>query len=153
MGCMRSCQLCGSSVPFHLTGRGGWLSLSGKGEGIGTIATTIVVLHCYMGTCCATLKLTLLTGLFNARDNPVWGRPRGRPRNSWLMQVDKPCREALDMGRVPAWRLAWRNPQFSVVGVCDDQPPTNASTDCLIDSSFHFHLHALFILRFLLFLL
>ncbi len=46
----------------------------------------------------------------SARDNPEWRRPRGRPRNSWLEQVDRSCREMLGMGRGPAWRLAWRNP-------------------------------------------
>lgn len=33
MGCMQCCLLCGILVPFLLTGKGGWLSLSGKGKG------------------------------------------------------------------------------------------------------------------------
>ena len=47
-------------------------------------------------------------------DNPGWRRPRGRPRCSWLRQVDESCREVLGMGRGPAWdlargdRLEWR---------------------------------------------
>ncbi len=46
----------------------------------------------------------------SVRDNPEWRRPRGPPRNSWLEQVDRSCREILGMGRWPAWRLALRDP-------------------------------------------
>ena len=45
------------------------------------------------------------------RDNPGWRRPVGRPRRSWLGQLDETCREELEMGRVPAWRLASRDPR------------------------------------------
>ena len=45
------------------------------------------------------------------RDIPAWRRPRGRPRTSWLGQVDASCWELLNMGRGPAWRLAWKNPR------------------------------------------
>ena len=45
------------------------------------------------------------------RDNPGWRRPVGRPRKSWLGQIDQTCREELEMGRVPAWRLAMRDPR------------------------------------------
>ena len=46
----------------------------------------------------------------SVRDNPGWRRPVGRPRKSWLGQIDQTCREELEMGRVPAWRLAMRDP-------------------------------------------
>ncbi len=45
------------------------------------------------------------------RDNLVWRRLRACPQLLWLEQVDKSCQELLRMGRGPAWRLAWRNPQ------------------------------------------
>ena len=44
--------------------------------------------------------------VLSVRDNPVWRRPRGRPRNSWLGKVDGSCRELLGMGKVAAWGLA-----------------------------------------------
>ena len=47
----------------------------------------------------------------SARDNPGWRRPVGRPRKSWLGQIDQTCREEVEMGRVPAWRLAMRDPR------------------------------------------
>ena len=47
--------------------------------------------------------------VLSVRDNPVWRRPRGRPRNSWLGKVDGSCRELLGMGRVAAWGLARRD--------------------------------------------
>ena len=47
----------------------------------------------------------------SVRDNPGWRRPVGRPRKSWLGQIDQTCREELEMGRVPAWRLAMRDPK------------------------------------------
>ncbi len=45
----------------------------------------------------------------SVRDNPEWRRPRGRPRNSWLEQVDRLCQEILGMGRGLAWSdpLVW----------------------------------------------
>ena len=47
----------------------------------------------------------------STRDNPGWRRPRGRPRRSWLEQIDQTCHEEVGMGRGPAWRLASRNPR------------------------------------------
>ena len=47
----------------------------------------------------------------SVRDNPTWRRPRGRPQNSWLRQVDASCWELLGIGREPAWRLARRDRQ------------------------------------------
>ena len=38
-------------------------------------------------------------------DNPAWKRPRGRPQNSWLRQVDASCWELLDTGRESTRRL------------------------------------------------
>ena len=49
--------------------------------------------------------------VLSVRDNPVWRRPRGRPRSSWLGQVDASCCEELGMRRGPAWRLARVNPR------------------------------------------
>ena len=45
----------------------------------------------------------------SVRDNPEWRRPRGRPRNSWLEQVDRSCWKLFGMGRVTARGLARRN--------------------------------------------
>ena len=45
----------------------------------------------------------------SVRDNPTWRRPRGRPQNSWLWQVDAFCWESLGMGKEPAWRLVRRD--------------------------------------------
>ena len=47
----------------------------------------------------------------SVRDNPTWRRPRGRPQNSWLRQVDASCWELLGIGREPAWGLARRDRQ------------------------------------------
>ena len=44
------------------------------------------------------------------RDNPGWRRPVGQPRKSWLGQIDQTCCEELEMGLVPAWRLATGDP-------------------------------------------
>ena len=49
------------------------------------------------------------------RDKTTWRRPRGRPQNSWLQQVDASCWESLGMRREPAWRLARRDRQGWVV--------------------------------------
>ena len=63
-------------------------------------------------------------------NNPEWVRPRGRPRRSWLEQIDQSCRELLTMGREPARRLArddpgeWRRR----VGVAT-RPPAYAPID------------------------
>ncbi len=42
----------------------------------------------------------------SVRDNPGWRRPIGRPRNSWLGEVDRSYQELLGMGRMVAWGLA-----------------------------------------------
>ena len=46
----------------------------------------------------------------STRDNPGWRRPVGRPRKSWLGQIEQTCQEEVEMGRAPAWQLARRNP-------------------------------------------
>ena len=64
------------------------------------------------------------------RDNPAWRRPRGRPRTSWLGQVDASCRELLNMGRGPAWRLARDNPrEWRRRGGVATRPPAYAPYD------------------------
>ena len=45
----------------------------------------------------------------SVRDNPAWRRPRGRPRNSWLGQIDLMCWERYRMGRVATWGQARRD--------------------------------------------
>ncbi|XP_069970519.1 uncharacterized protein [Penaeus vannamei] len=47
----------------------------------------------------------------SVRDNPGWRRPVGQPRKSWLGQIDQTCREERKISRVPAWRLAMRDPR------------------------------------------
>ena len=47
----------------------------------------------------------------STRDDPRWRRPVGRPRRSWLGQIEQTCQEEVEMGRAPAWRLAKRNPR------------------------------------------
>ena len=47
----------------------------------------------------------------STRDNPGWRRLVGRPRKSWLGQIDQTCQKEVEMGRAPAWRLARRNPR------------------------------------------
>ena len=48
--------------------------------------------------------------VISERDPPEWRRPRGRPQNSWLRNVDRHCRELLGIGQMDAWRLARRDP-------------------------------------------
>ena len=48
---------------------------------------------------------TMSCRVVSVRDNPTWRRPRVRPQNSWLRQVDASCWELLGIGREPAWRL------------------------------------------------
>ncbi len=45
------------------------------------------------------------------RDNPVWGRLKGRPQLLWLEQGDDSCQELLSLGGGLAWGLARRNPR------------------------------------------
>ncbi len=63
----------------------------------------------------------------SVRDNPEWRRPRERPRNSWLEQVNRSCQEILGVRRGPAWRLAQRVPEFSVVGLAWRHAPRRIS--------------------------
>lgn len=49
--------------------------------------------------------------VISERVDPGWRRPRGRPRNSWLKQVDQICQDVLGVGRNAAWRLARRDPR------------------------------------------
>ncbi len=66
----------------------------------------------------------------SVRDNPVWRRPRGRPKLSWLEQVDESCQELLWMGKGPAWKLARRNSRVWRRRVGDaTRPPAYAPFD------------------------
>ena len=49
--------------------------------------------------------------VISERIDSGWRRPRGRPRNSWLKQVDSICLGTLGIGRAAAWRLAGRDPE------------------------------------------
>ncbi len=55
-------------------------------------------------------SITYFAWVVSVRDNSEWSRPRGRPRTSWLQQVDLCCWEVPGMRRGPAWRdsRAWR---------------------------------------------
>lgn len=48
--------------------------------------------------------------ILSAKTSGMWRRPRGRPRATWLRQIDCLCQE-LGMGRELAWGLAKRNPE------------------------------------------
>ncbi len=71
----------------------------------------------------------------SVRDNPEWRRPRGRPRNSWVEQVDRSCRKVLGLGRGPVWRLARRDPRAwrRRVGEATHPPRMPPLIDWLID--------------------
>ena len=45
----------------------------------------------------------------STRDNREWRRPRGRPRKSWLGEIQQTCLKEVGMGRTSAWRLASRD--------------------------------------------
>ena len=47
--------------------------------------------------------------ILSAREFPEWRRPMGRPRASWLQQVDRYLRE-MGMGQASAWGIARRRP-------------------------------------------
>jgi hypothetical protein len=47
--------------------------------------------------------------VLSAKTPATWKRPRGRPRATWLNQIDGHCRE-LGIGRELAWGLAKRDP-------------------------------------------
>ena len=47
----------------------------------------------------------------SVEDNPEWRRPRGRPRNSWLRQVDESCDKLFGMCRSDAWVLSREDPR------------------------------------------
>ena len=49
-------------------------------------------------------------GVVSSETNPEWRRPRGRPRNLWLGQVDRACRELFGAGRRTAGGWAIRDP-------------------------------------------
>ena len=62
--------------------------------------------------------------VISERVNPGWRRPRGRPRNSWLEQIDHSCHEILRGGRVAAWRVARRDPREWSRRVSEAMRPT-----------------------------
>ena len=45
------------------------------------------------------------------KGQPVWRRPRGRPRSSWLGHVSVSCREERGIGREPVTTLTHTNPR------------------------------------------
>ena len=66
----------------------------------------------------------------SVRDSPTWRRPRGRPQNSWMRQVDASCWELLGIGRETAWGLARRDRQEWRRRVGEDtRPPAYAPHD------------------------
>ena len=56
--------------------------------------------------------------------NPAWGRPRGRPQNSWPRQVDGSCWDLLGTEREPAaWRLAGHDHQEWCLRIGEERRP------------------------------
>ena len=47
--------------------------------------------------------------ILSARESREWRRPMGRPRASWLQQVDRHLKE-IGMGQASAWGMARRRP-------------------------------------------
>ena len=47
--------------------------------------------------------------ILSARESREWRRPMGRPRASWLQQVDRHLKE-MGMGQASAWGMARRRP-------------------------------------------
>ena len=47
--------------------------------------------------------------ILSARESREWRRPMGRPRASWLLQVDRYLKE-MGMGQASAWKMARRRP-------------------------------------------
>ena len=47
--------------------------------------------------------------ILSAREPREWRRPMGRPRSSWLQQVDQHLKE-MGMGQASAWAMARRTP-------------------------------------------
>ena len=47
--------------------------------------------------------------ILSARESREWTRPMGRPRASWLQQVDRHLKE-MGMGQASAWGMARRRP-------------------------------------------
>ena len=47
--------------------------------------------------------------ILSAKESHEWRRPMGRPRASWLQQVDRHLKE-MGMGQVSAWGMARRRP-------------------------------------------
>ena len=47
--------------------------------------------------------------VLSARESRDWRRPMGRPRASWLQQVDRHLKE-MGMGQASAWEMARRRP-------------------------------------------
>jgi len=47
--------------------------------------------------------------ILSARESLEWRRPMGRPRSSWLQQVDRYLKE-MGMGQASAWGMASRRP-------------------------------------------
>ena len=47
--------------------------------------------------------------ILSVRESREWGRPMGRPRASWLQQLDRHLKE-MGMGQAYAWGMARRSP-------------------------------------------
>ena len=47
------------------------------------------------------MEADLAYWVVSEKDNLAWSRPRRRPQNSWLQQIDASCWEPLSMGREP----------------------------------------------------
>ena len=47
--------------------------------------------------------------ILSARESREWRRPMGRPRASWLQQVDQHLKE-MGMGQTSAWEMATQRP-------------------------------------------
>ena len=60
--------------------------------------------------------------ILSARESREWRRPMGRPRASWLQQVDRNLKE-MGMGQASAWGMARRRP-------LEDRRKVDAVTRC-----------------------
>lgn len=73
---------------------------------------TSIVCRCQLGLYGHVARFTDVDPTYrvaSVRDSREWRRPRGRPRNSWLEEVNRSCRELFGMGRPTAWGLARRS--------------------------------------------
>lgn len=49
--------------------------------------------------------------VISERFKPEWSRPRVRPHNLWVKEVDDLCQKVLGLCRVSVWRLVQRDPK------------------------------------------